>query len=424
MPAPDADFADAFTPTRHAGRERLAGFVARAGRAYARSRNFDLGPGRRSNVSLLSPYIRHRLITEEEVLAAVLEQHDRGAAGKFIDEVFWRAYFKGWLEHRPSVWTRYRQDLGILVDSLDTDADLRERYESAVAGRTGIDCFDSWANELVHTGYLHNHARMWFASIWVYTLRLPWQLGADFFHRNLLDGDPASNTLGWRWVCGLHTKGKTYLARASNIANYTDFRFNPEKQLAATAPPLDETEEHPVRTMRDVSVPGDLQRFGLLITEEDCSPATLGLPGMPVRVLGAVATESRSPLAIGKPAKTFALGAVVDALDGACRHFHVPGEMSPTNDWGAAISRWASEHELDAIVTAYAPVGPVFDALQRARRHLSGKGVPLIEVQRAYDGLCWPHAARGYFKLKARIPRLLDAIEANHAAGARSRAVG
>ena len=52
---------------------------------------------------------------------------------------------------------------------------------------------------------------MWFASIWIFTLKLPWQLGADFFMQNLLDGDPASNTLSWRWSAGIHTKGKNYI---------------------------------------------------------------------------------------------------------------------------------------------------------------------------------------------------------------------
>ena len=60
---------------------------------------------------------------------------------------------------------------------------------------TGIEGFDDWARELVDTGYMHNHARMWFASIWIFTLRLPWALGADFFLRHLLDADAASNTL-------------------------------------------------------------------------------------------------------------------------------------------------------------------------------------------------------------------------------------
>lgn len=415
---------DRLEPARSAGLVRLDAFSPRAGRAYATSRNFDFGPGNRHNVSLLSPYIRHRLVTEQEVLGAVTAQHGRSAAAKFIDEVFWRSYFKGWLEHRPSVWTSYRQDLDGLVAELDSDTDLRQRYDSAVAGRTGIACFDSWAVELVNNGYLHNHARMWFASIWVFTLQLPWQLGADFFYRNLLDGDPASNTLGWRWVCGLHTKGKTYLARVSNIANYTDHRFNPEKQLAASAPPLEETAEHPVRDLRQPAGADDISRFGLLITEEDCSPMSLALPGKPCSIFGAVATEFRSPLGVGRPARTFALGAVVDAVERARGHFDVAGDMTPTDDWGAELGRWAAEHDLDTIVTSYTPVGPVAAALERARSSLANSGVRLVELRREYDALCWPHASKGYYKLKAEIPNILDAILTRDETKPGIRAVG
>lgn len=411
-----------FEPTRRAGLERLAGFLPRAGRAYEKSRNFDFGPDNRGNVSLLSPYIRHRLNTEEEVLAAVLDEHGRDAASKFIDEIFWRAYFKGWLQHRPTVWTGYREEMTRYVRSLASDSDLRARYDAAIGGRTGIDCFDSWAAELVDTGYLHNHARMWFASIWVFTLQLPWQLGADFFYRNLLDGDPASNTLGWRWVSGLHTKGKTYLARASNIASYTDNRFNPDRQLAAAAPALKDNTEHPVRAIRLPSMPTDIGRLGLLITEEDCCPLTLDLPGRPLQVFGAVATELRSPLEVGTPAKTFALGAVVDAVEDARLHFRVPGEMAPSNDWGAAIGRWATENAFDTIVTAYAPVGPVAEQLARTRTELSRLNVQLVEIPRSYDALCWPHASKGYYKLKAQIPGLLDIIENRYAPWLKSRA--
>ncbi len=218
-------------PDRAAGLAQLERFATKAGRDYASRRNFDLGPENRGNVSTLSPFVRHRLVLEQEILQSTLALHTPSQAAKFVEEVFWRAYFKGWLEHRPSVWSDYRVSIRRLIDDLDSDADLHARYESAIAGNTGIDCFDAWARELVQTGYLHNHARMWFASIWVFTLQLPWQLGADFFYRHLLDGDPASNTLSWRWVCGLHTRGKTYLARVSNIASYTDNRFNPHGQL-------------------------------------------------------------------------------------------------------------------------------------------------------------------------------------------------
>ena len=116
--------------------------------------------------------------------------------------------------------------------------------EAAEQGRTGIDCFDAWSTELRETGWLHNHVRMWFASIWMFTLRLPWELGADFFARELIDFDPASNTLSWRWVAGLHTRGKNYVARADNIARYTQGRYNPAGQLDEDPAPLSEAEPH------------------------------------------------------------------------------------------------------------------------------------------------------------------------------------
>ena len=72
---------------------------------------------------------------------------------------------------------------------------------------------------------------MWFASIWIFTLGYSWESGADFFKRNLLDFCPASNTLGWRWVAGLQTINKPYLAMSDNINYFTNGRFNPIGQL-------------------------------------------------------------------------------------------------------------------------------------------------------------------------------------------------
>ncbi|MGD9294497.1 MAG: FAD-binding domain-containing protein, partial [Roseobacter sp.] len=230
----------AFTPKRSAALERLSAFAPNAGRAYAARRNFDLGPGNHVHVSMLSPYLRCRLLTEEEVLQCVLGRHGYAAAEKFVQEVCWRTYWKGWLELRPGIWDACRQDLKRAWNDVQTQSGLRVRWEDACHGSTGIDCFDAWAKELVSTGYLHNHARMWFASIWVFTLRLPWTLGAAFFLRHLLDGDPASNTLSWRWVAGLQTEGKHYLARAENIARYTRGRFNPRGLLDESAAPLSE----------------------------------------------------------------------------------------------------------------------------------------------------------------------------------------
>ena len=202
-------------PTREEGLRRLAAFIPKSGRDYAARRNFDL-PGH-PHVSGLSPYIRHRLVTEEEALRAILGRYALSTAEKAVQEVFWRTYWKGWLELRPEIWTDYRRGVRAALDRIRTETGLRLNWEAACRGETGIDGFDHWARELAATGYLHNHARMWFASIWTFTLRLPWELGADFFLRHLLDGDPASNTLSWRWVAGLQTRGKHYLARPANV---------------------------------------------------------------------------------------------------------------------------------------------------------------------------------------------------------------
>lgn len=153
-------------------------------------------------MSTLSPWIRHRLVSEQEVVEAVLDRHPYRSAEKFVQEVLWRTYWKGWLEMRPTVWTDYRGAVGRWDRDLSGDSGLRSRVAAATEGRTGIECFDCWTRELVEHGYLHNHARMWFASIWIFTLKLPWELGADFSLRFLLDGDPATNTLSWRWVAG------------------------------------------------------------------------------------------------------------------------------------------------------------------------------------------------------------------------------
>mgnify|MGYP003691760271 CR=1 FL=1 len=93
--------------TREEGLARLADFVPRAGRAYAADRSTDRGPGDRTAVSTLSPWVRHRLVTEREVVETVLQRHSLDAAQKFVQELYWRTYWKGWLELRPSVWARY-----------------------------------------------------------------------------------------------------------------------------------------------------------------------------------------------------------------------------------------------------------------------------------------------------------------------------
>ncbi len=211
-----------FKPSRSFAIEKLNKFIDQKLVNYSKLRNFDYGPNKRSNVSCVSPYITHGIISELEVINKCLKKYSFIKNEKFIQEILWRVYWKGWLELRPKVWSDYLDNLKTFRKNFKDD----QNYLSAIEGKTSIECFNYWVNELKEYNYLHNHVRMWFASIWIFTLNLPWQLGAEFFMQHLYDGDAASNTLGWRWVAGIQTRGKNYLASEWNIKKFSNNRFN------------------------------------------------------------------------------------------------------------------------------------------------------------------------------------------------------
>jgi len=393
--------------TRAAGLARLAAFAPRMGKHYATGRNFDLGPERHKDVSGLSPYLRRRLVLEEEVADAALAAHGAGAAEKFLQEVLWRGYFKGWLEHRPGIWTSYRDGLLRDLQALERDRSLRRAVGLAEAGQTGIDCFDAWARELVETGYLHNHARMWFASIWIFTLRLPWRLGADFFYRYLLDGDPASNTLGWRWVAGLHTRGKFYAAQAWNIAKFTGQRFAPrDSDLAVVTEGLEASEPDglPAVTPLRAPVPPEKRVPSLLLlTEEDCCLEDFAPAEMDLRAVVALhVSHLRSPEMVSAKVAAFESAALRDAaarLGVTCEAREAGVERD--------LAAWAARAGARQVVTGFVPCGPVRDWLDAAAPALAAQGIVLCEWQRGWDRGVWPHATAEFFKVKKAMPRIL-----------------
>ena len=388
-----------FPATRSTALDRLEAFAPRAGRLYQESRNHDHGPADRSNVSALSPFVRHRLVTEMELVARAQDVHGASGADKFVSEVFWRTYFKGWLETRPSVWARYQETVRSQIDGLK--GGLAKAYDEAVSGRTGIDCFDAWNDELTTIGYVHNHARMWYASIWMHTLGLPWALGADHFYRHLLCGDPASNTLSWRWVAGLHTNGKAYKATASNIARYTDGRFRPGDALRGSAVPLeDDWNGRPAPTPSGDTVP-DGPVF-LLLHEDDLHPESIAALGRAEVVgLAAVqATDRRSPLPTGEMPNAFTAEALADGVARADAAFGLKGTVATPE----ALPDLVRASGARAVVTPYAPVGPAASLLDDL-----DLPVPLHRVLRPEDAAAWPHCTKGFFALRKKIPALLVA---------------
>jgi deoxyribodipyrimidine photo-lyase len=382
----------------------LEEFLPAAG-LYAAERNY-VRPGH-DNVSRLSPWVQKRLLLESEIVAAARAQWSFPAVEKFVQEVYWRTYWKGWLEQRPAAWTRWCEAVPRLGESLSTEQ--RSALEAALAGRTGIAGFDAWAQELVATGYLHNHARMWFASIWIFTLRLPWELGAAFFYEHLLDGDVASNTLSWRWVAGLQTPGKTYVARADNIAFYTDGEHAPQASQLASAPFTITEEPLPkvVAWTEDAAQVASLKTYesiGLWLHPEDLTVEQGELAGLKVQAVNASwPTGISARVGWSEKVSTWTQAALRDGAMRAGNHFGAEISSGETSDLATTVVEWAKLNQLQA-VAAYRPfVGPWLTEALAIEVALATAGISIIWRRRAWDAEYFPHATRGYFPFWERI---------------------
>ncbi|MGC1479086.1 MAG: FAD-binding domain-containing protein [Chthoniobacterales bacterium] len=406
MPYADSSVARVHRATRLGGMELLERFLPRANE-YASRRNFDLGPGDRTNVSRLSPYLTTRLLNQRDVLEAVVAAHPHHSVEKYTEELAWRTYWKGHLEMHPTIWSTWIVDCEKLTGTPADDA-----AKAAVTTPTGIDCFDAWAAELIETGYLHNHARMWFASIWIFTLGLPWQLGARFFYEHLLDADSASNTLSWRWVAGLQTKGKRYLATAENISRFTKGRFNGSDRLVEDpdqAPVITDEHEHPFRPLDlPPTEPPVAQRIGVLLHGDDCSfEIALNASIQPVALASGWPFRFTQITGWQPEVTQFRRDAVVDATERAVRRWNLPNTDLSAARWAHAVNDWADAERLDAIFTPYLPVGPWRDFL---RPRLEEVRCPVHEVLRTWDRALWPHADRGFFQLRNKLPATLGKL--------------
>lgn len=393
--------------TRQQAIELLNAFTPNMGKRYESGRNYDNGPGRHHAVSMVSPYVSRRLITEQELVGAAMDAHGPDKAFKFIEEVFWRSYFKGWLELRPSIWSDYVVGLEGDLTVLEKDKRLRAGYLAAIDGETGIECFDAWSAELRETGYLHNHARMWFASIWIFTLKLPWRLGADFFYRHLLDGDAASNTLSWRWVAGLHTRGKPYAARADNIATYSEGRFTPgHNELAEVTEGLEASEPEGLPAAgkpRAFEQPAPGVPSVLLLTTEDACVQDFDLAQFDIqKVIMVNVSKLRSPLVVSDAVVQFDQ----NTLDDTATRLGFESVHAKPDSLVDALTGAGTKQ----IITPYMTQGPLNDLMTKAKKQLDQKDVRITELKREWDTLVWPHAKAGFFRVKKQIAAVLSAL--------------
>ena len=354
---------------------------------YAKSRNFDFGPSNRQNVSNLSRFISHRIILEYDLVLEALKKHEYQTIEKFIQEVFWRIYWKGWLELRPQIWKdfiNYRPE------------DNLKLFEIAVNGKTGIVCFDDWVYELKTTNYLHNHTRMWFASIWVFTLKIPWQLGARFFLEYLYDGDAGSNTCSWRWVAGLQTKGKHYLAKPWNIEKYTNGRYF-DFQLDENSQPLYEDRTYSIEPFIYDNIE-EVSNDYLLLTDSDLS----------FKDRKEVYSKYKKIFLISLSNDKRAIpinGSVLEFKDNAISSFknYFPNAETCDNNF-EQIARGIVNFDV-----IYPFVGENLDYIKRLETDLE---LNLNFLMRREDMFCIPLCKKGFFDFKNNIPEIIKKITA------------
>ena len=179
--------------------------------SYNRNRNFSNGA-----VSKLSPYFRYGCLTLKEASDNV--RYRFGAQSeKFVFELAWRDYWR-------RVW--YELGDGIFSDIEDAKVPLGDKLmpDFIRQGITGLPCMDGFIRDLTHDGYVHNHARMWFAAYIVHWLKVDWREAADWFENHLLDGDKASNHLSWQWIASTFSS-KPYFFNKENLARFTGEKY-------------------------------------------------------------------------------------------------------------------------------------------------------------------------------------------------------
>jgi len=377
-----------FEASRAKAVDQLNNFIEQNLTDYSKLRNFDFGPSNRSNISCLSPYITHGVINELEVIDKSLKKFSFAKNEKFIQEVLWRVYWKGWLELRPNVWLDYLTEL----EKIKNEFKNNQNYLDAIEGKTNIDCFNQWVIELKENNYLHNHTRMWFASIWIFTLELPWQLGAEFFMQHLYDGDTASNTLGWRWVAGVQTQGKHYLASEWNINKFTNNRFQNIK-LNENASPKISNKSYPL-IKRNFNNPQNLEEKNLLIFENNLSFEITDFQENNFKKIYIISNknENRSIKLCEKLVKFKSL--LMKDQEQRLKDKSIDSEVIDISE----------VKNIENYYSLYPTVGENLD-------YLNSNNIKMDFLYRNLDQLSWQYCNKGFFNFKNYIPKIISSFK-------------
>jgi len=377
-----------FEASRAKAIEKLNNFIEKNLSEYSKLRNFDFGPDNRTNISCLSPYVTHGIINEKEIIQKSLSKFSFSKNEKFIQEVLWRTYWKGWLELRPNVWSDYLIELTKIKEEFKNN----QNYLCAVKGKTNIECFNTWVNELKENNYLHNHTRMWFASIWIFTLELPWQLGAEFFMKYLYDGDAASNTLGWRWVAGVQTQGKHYLASEWNIKKFTNNRFKNIKLNENAPPKLSEKTYSIIK--QDFNNPQNIKDKNLLIFENNLSFENTNFQNDKFKKIYLISNKNENrAIKLSDEVLKFKSLLIIDQE-----------KRLKIKSIDCEVIDITEIKNVDNSYCLYPTVGENLDYLKR-------NNIKIDFLFRNLDQLAWQYCNKGFFNFKNYIPKIISSFD-------------
>ena len=352
---------------------------------YSTNRNYDVAG--KQTTSRLSSAISSGIIKESDIIRS-LNEYGVASSNKFLEEVFWRIYFRGYFETHPSIWQSYKESL--IADKQSKGGE----YQNAIDANTGIECFDDWLRDLYKTGYLHNHTRMWFASIWIFTLKLPWELGCDLFMRYLSDADEASNILSWRWVAGLHTSKKPYVARASNIKKFTD-KYYPINELNESPKALYEDLMHNFIPMNfNSKIP---HRCSLLLIDNFFDTDGINLSNTKIDAFYVLDTSSFNKRAIDR----ILIESKVEIIEHISKKINLAPIFVSMSDMSILFGK--------PLVTSMLRTGEFKDFLDTALRSLESSS-DVYMLPRKIDELSWNHCKGGFFKLKSKISSIVDSF--------------
>ena len=377
-----------FVTTRKEALDVMGRYIENNISDYTAKRNFDFGPQNRKNISCLSPYITHRLISEYEVAKKTLSKYPYQKVEKFIQEIFWRVYWKGWLELRPKVWTDFVEDTKNIENT--------KEYEKAINGETNIDCFNDWVKELKENNYLHNHTRMWFASIWIFTLKLPWQKGAEFFLRELYDGDAASNTLSWRWVAGIQTKGKNYIAQNWNINKFTNNKYK-DLKLNENPQPIIDQRDYKVSPLSISN--NETASDKLVFFENELDFQFFNIDNHKKVYCILLANDERQ-VKLGSKVLDYKKNLIKNQIQNS-------GLKIEFIEGNKFIELSSNDKDFDIV---YPSIGENMSFLKRV---IKKNNLNINYLTREEDNYCWQFSNKGYFNLKSNIPKILSQFKLN-----------